>query len=42
MITLTGANVEQAALDWLAGLGWNVRHGADIPERAGRVTEVVR
>ena len=28
--TLTEADVEQAALDWLSGLGWNVAHGPDI------------
>ena len=30
MTTLTEADVEQAALDWLAGLGWRVAHGPDI------------
>ncbi len=41
MTTLTEADVEQAALDWLAGLGWSVARGPDIgpdamqPERAG-------
>ena len=24
------ADVEQAALDWLSGLGWQVAHGPDI------------
>ena len=34
MITLTEADVEQAALEWLAGLGWQTAHGSDIaPER---------
>ncbi|MDE2997745.1 MAG: type I restriction endonuclease subunit R [Gemmatimonadota bacterium] len=28
--TLTEAEVEQAALDWLSGLGWQVLHGPDI------------
>ena len=28
--TLTEADVEQAALDWLSGLGWGVAHGPDI------------
>jgi len=38
---LTEADVEQAALDWLAGLSWATAHGPDIgpdcgqPERAG-------
>lgn len=30
MITFTEADVEQAALDWLAGLGWRAAHGPDI------------
>ena len=30
MTTLTEADVEQAALDWLSGLGWLVAHGPDI------------
>ena len=30
MITLTESDVEQAALDWLAELGWQVAHGVDI------------
>ena len=28
--TLTEADVEQAALDWLSALGWKVAHGPDI------------
>ena len=28
--TLSEADVEQAALDWLEGLGWRVAHGPDI------------
>ena len=41
MTALTEADVEQAALDWLTGLGWATAHGPDIgpdggqPERAG-------
>ncbi len=36
MTTLTEADVEQAALDWLAGLGWQVAHGRDIaPDTSG-------
>ena len=27
MTTLTEADVEVTALDWLAGLGWRVAHG---------------
>ena len=30
MTTLTEADVEQAALSWLAGLGWSIAHGPDI------------
>ena len=30
MTTITEADVEQAALDWLDGLGWDVVHGPDI------------
>ena len=30
MTTITEAEVEQAALDWLQGLGWQVAHGPDI------------
>ena len=30
MTTITEAHVEQAALDWLYGLGWAVAHGPDI------------
>ena len=30
MTTITEADVEQAALDWLVGLGWQVAHGPDI------------
>ena len=30
MTTLTEADVEQAALEWLSGLGWQVLHGPDI------------
>ena len=30
MTTLTEADVESAALDWLSGLGWSVAHGPDI------------
>ena len=30
MTPLTEADVEQAALDWLSGLGWQVLHGPDV------------
>ena len=30
MTTLNEADVEQAALDWLSGLGWQVLHGPDV------------
>ncbi len=30
MTTITEADVERAALDWLAALGWQEAHGADI------------
>ena len=30
MTAITEAEVEQAALDWLAALGWSVAHGSDI------------
>ena len=29
MTSLTEADVEAAALDWLSGLGWRVAHGPD-------------
>ena len=32
MTTLTEAAVEQAALDWLEGLGWSIAHGPDISD----------
>ena len=36
MTTLTEADVEQAALEWLATLGWQVAHGPDIaPDALG-------
>ena len=30
MSTLTEADVEQAAIDWLRGLRWQIAHGPDI------------
>ena len=30
MTTITEADVERAALDWLSSLGWQVAHGSDI------------
>ena len=36
MTTITEADVEQAALDWLSALGWQVAHGPDIaPDTPG-------
>ena len=41
MTTITEADVERAAIEWLSALGWQVAHGPDIapdmlgPERAG-------
>ena len=36
MTSLTEADVEEAALAWLSGLGWDVAHGPDIaPDAAG-------
>ena len=36
MTTIAEADVEQAALHWLAGLGWQVAHGPDIaPDTPG-------
>ena len=36
MTTITEADVEQAALGWLSGLGWQVVHGPDIaPDTSG-------
>ena len=37
MTTLTEADVEQAALDWLRALGWQVAHGPDIAPDAPNV-----
>ena len=35
-MTITEADVEEAALDWLRDIGWQVVHGPDIaPDRAG-------
>ena len=30
MTTITEADVEQTALAWLSGLGWQAAHGPDI------------
>ena len=30
MTTITEADVEQAALNWLSALGWQVAHGPEI------------
>ena len=40
MTTLTEADVEQAALDWLSALGWQVAHGPEIaPDTPGAERE---
>ncbi len=40
MTTITEADVEEVALEWLAGLGWGVAHGPDIaPGTAGAERE---
>ena len=36
MSTLTEADNEAAALEWLAALGWQTAHGADIAPGAPR------
>ena len=36
MTTITEADVESAALEWLAGVGWGVAHGPDIAPEAER------
>ena len=39
MTTITEADVEQAALAWLSGLGWGVAHGPDIAPDATSAEE---
>ena len=34
MTTITEADVKEAALAWLADLGWSVAHGPDIADVA--------
>ena len=36
MTTITEADVEQAAVDWLSALGWQVAHGPDLAPDAPR------
>ena len=36
MLTFTESTVEEAALDWLAALGWQTAHGLDITHDASR------
>ena len=36
MTTITEADVEQAALDWLSAVGWGTAHGLDIAPDAPR------
>ena len=39
MTALTEAVVEEAAMTWLIGLGWEVTHGLDIaPDTSGAET----
>lgn len=37
MTTITEAENEQDALDWLVGLGWQMVHGPDIAPGTARV-----
>ena len=40
MTTLTEADLEQVALEWLTGLGWQAAHGPDIaPDTPGAERE---
>ncbi len=42
MTTLTVADAEQADLEWLSGLGWQVLHGLDIaPDMPSETTTVI-
>ena len=34
--TITESDVEAAALNWLAGVGWRIAHGPDIAPTTGR------
>ena len=38
MTTITEADVEQAALDWLSGLGWAVASGQTLPQTRPRLS----
>ena len=38
--TITEADVESAALDWLRGLGWAVAHGPDGGQRSRLVSQM--
>ena len=41
MTTLTEADVEHVALDWLSDLGWQAAHGTDITgDSAGLLREL--
>ena len=41
MTTLAEADVEQAVLEWLSGVGWQVLHGPDIaPDVPSAMTTV--
>ena len=41
MTTITEAEVEQAALGWLAVLGWSVAHGSDIAPETPNAVQVL-
>jgi hypothetical protein len=38
-MTMTESVIEQAALAWLEGLGWIVRHGSEIDPGEMRVND---
>ena len=42
MTTLTDADVEQVALDWLSDLGWKVAHRPDIVPKTTCADSLIR
>ena len=42
MTTFTESVVEQAALVWLEGLGWTVRHGLEIAPGESKAERIIR